>query len=249
MEKKLEAELMSIAHRILKLKGKEDVLKMHAEVGLLFEKLSVLKFAKENFEQGSPTIGSDSSFFSMLDEAFNNTISDNIEREDKIYINLDEIEDDGIMEPVIETIKDMVAQMPEESQEVDDFFEKPIPKAQSPRHDLEELTADFRDIPVFDPITTTQHTTRENTSKKSLNDKLKNKDFNIGLNDKIAFIKHLFDGHREDYERVLSQINTAESYTEASNLIQHIVKPDYNNWKGKEDLEVRFLEIVESKFG
>jgi len=45
MKKKLESELMSIADRILKLKGKEDVVKMHAEVSALFEKLSVLKFS------------------------------------------------------------------------------------------------------------------------------------------------------------------------------------------------------------
>ncbi|MEZ4793663.1 MAG: hypothetical protein R2783_09425 [Gelidibacter sp.] len=250
MKKKLESELMSIAHRILKLKGKEDVLKMHAEVGQLYEKLSVLKFAHENFENGTmPTIGSDSSFFGMLDEAFNNKISDNIEREDKIYINLDEIEDDGIMEPVMEKIKDMVAQMPQETQEVDSMFEQPVQKGQPSQHDFDELTADFKDIPVFDPISTTQHALREEVKKSvSLNDKLKTSGFNIGLNDKIAFIKHLFDGSREDYERVLSQINTSGSYKEAKNLIQNIVKPDYNNWKGKEEFEERFMEIVESKF-
>ncbi len=247
MEKKLEAELMSIAHRILKLKGKEDILKMHAETAQLLEKLSVLKFAKEHLEQGIPTIGNDTSFFSMLDEAFNNTVSDNIEREDKIYINLDEVEDDGIMEPVIETIKDMVAQMPQESQVVDRFFDKPYDGQQAQTHDFDVLTADFKDLPVFDPVS--EHPKGESTKTAvSLNDKLKHKGFNIGLNDKIAFIKHLFDGRREDYERVLSQINTAESYKEAANLVQNIVKPDYNNWKGKEDLETRFMEIVESKF-
>ena len=94
MKKKLESDLISIAHRILKLKGKEDVLKMHAEVSALYEKLTVLKFAHENFEDDMPTIGSDSSFFGMLDKAFNNTVSDNIEVEDRIYVNLDEVEDD-----------------------------------------------------------------------------------------------------------------------------------------------------------
>ena len=58
----------------------------------------------------------------------------------------------------------------------------------------------------------------------------------------------MFDGSREDYDRVLSQINTADSYKEAKNLIQNIVKPDYNNWKGKEEFEERFMSIVESKF-
>ena len=44
MKKKLESELISIAHRILKLKGKEDVNRLHEEVSLLYEKLTVLKF-------------------------------------------------------------------------------------------------------------------------------------------------------------------------------------------------------------
>ena len=245
MKKKLESELVSIAHRILKLKGKEDVNKMHAEVSALYEKLSVLKFAHENFEQGMPTIGSDSSFFEMLDTAFNNKISDNIEREDKIYINLDEVEDDGIMEPVMEKIKDIVAQMPQETQEVDAIFEEAIPKAKHQHHDLDVLTADFKDMPVFDPVPTKQSTENH---KKSLNDKLKNGGLSIGLNDKIAFIKHLFDGSREDYERVISQISTLDSYSEANNFVQNIIKPDYNNWKGKEEFEDRFMEIIEGKF-
>ena len=50
MKKKLESDLISIAHRILKLKGKEDVNKLHTEVSALYEKLTVLKFAQENFE-------------------------------------------------------------------------------------------------------------------------------------------------------------------------------------------------------
>lgn len=243
MKKKLESELVSIAHRILKLKGKEDVVKMHTEVAALYEKLSVLKFAHENFEGDIPTIGNDSSFFGMLDVAFNNKVSDNIEVEDKIYINLDDVEDDGIMEPVMEKIKDMVAQMPGETLEVDAVFEDAIPKNQTKKEHLEDITAGFAEIPVFEPVSNAN----ENI-KKSLNDKLKNGGLNIGLNDKLAFIKHLFDGKVEDYERVLSQLNTASSYQEASQLIQNIVKPDYNNWKNKEDFEERFMEIVEGKF-
>ena len=46
MKKKLEADLISIAHRILKLKGQEDVNKLYAEVSELYEKLTVLKFAQ-----------------------------------------------------------------------------------------------------------------------------------------------------------------------------------------------------------
>jgi hypothetical protein len=244
MKKKLESELMSIAHRILKLKGKENVAELHRETGLLYEKLSVLKFANENLEQGLPTIGVDSSFFDMLDVAFNNKISDNIERGDKIYVNLDEIEDDGIMEPIMEKIKDMVAQMPHETSEVDAFFEQSLPRIDESSDDFDALTSGFKNMPIFDPVSASKS---KEHFKRSLNDKLKH-GLNIGLNDKIAFIKHLFDGEREDYERVLSQINTASSFEEASNLIQNIVKPDYNNWQGKEDFELRFMGIIEGKF-
>ncbi|MGG5485854.1 hypothetical protein [Gaetbulibacter sp. PBL-D1] len=243
MKKKLESELISIAHRILKLKGREDVDKMHSEVSALYEKLTVLKFAQENFEDDMPTIGGDSSFFGMLDVAFNNKVSDNIEVEDKIYINLDDVEDDGIMEPVMEKIKDIVAQMPEETQQIDEVFEKAIPKTNYHKNDLEELTADFKEMPIFEPVAEAKQ-----DIKKSLNDKLKRGGITIGLNDKIAFIKHLFDGKNEDYDRVLSQINTSSSFQEASHLIQNIVKPDYNQWEGKEDYEERFMEIIESKF-
>ena len=245
MKKKLESELISIAHRILKLKGKEDVIKMHAEVSALYENLSVLKFANENFEDDIPTIGSDSSFFNMLDKAFNNTVSDNIEIEDKIYINLDAIEDDDIMEPVIEKIKDMVAQMPHEAQEIDTIFEEAITK-QYQKADLEDITAGFKDTPVFEPVSKGQNGKVD--EKKSLNDKLKIGGLNIGLNDKIAFIKHLFDGKSEDYDRVVSQLNTSVTFSDAKRLVEDIIKPDYNNWVDKEEFEARFMQIIESKF-
>ena len=242
MKKKLESELMSIAHRILQLKGKEDVLKMHAEVSILFEKLSVLKFAHEHFEEDMPTIGNDSSFFGMLDNAFNNKLSDTIEIEDKIYINLDEVDDDTIMEPGMKTIRDMVEHMPGE----EDFSNPKHGKKKKYNENLEDLTAGFENLPEFEPVTNANII--EAKKQKSLNDRLKANTLNIGLNDKLAFINQLFDGKSEDYERVISQINTSTSFMEASKLIQNIVKPDYSNWTGKEEVEARFMEIIESKF-
>ena len=243
MKKKLESDLISIAHEILKLKGKEDVLRMHAMVGELYEKLGVLKFAYENFEDDIPTIGNDSSFFDMLDTAFNNKVSDNIEVEDRIYINMDEKEDDGIMEPVMEKIKDIVAQMPPESQKVDRIFEEAIPEKQK-RIDLEEITADFQEMPEFEPK---EEAEAREQQKKSLNEKLRSR-LNIGLNDKLAFVKHLFNGSNEDYDRVLSQLNTTSSLNEAQDFINNMVKPDYNYWDNKEEYENRFMEIIEAKF-
>ena len=244
MKKKLESELMSIAHRILKLKGKEDVAKMHAEVSALYEKLTVLKFANENFEEKLPTIGNDSSFFGMLDTAFNNKISDNIEVENKTYINVDENENEAITEPLMETIKDMVAQMPMEADKMDEIFEE-IKEAKTysqKKNDFEDITSAYKETPVFDPVD------RVTSEKKSLNDMFNKGEFKIGLNDKIAFIKHLFDGNTDDYNRVLSQLNTSGSFMEASALVQNLIKPDYSNWEGKEDYENRFMELLEARF-
>ena len=57
MKKKLEAELISIAHRILQLKNKSDLMQLHKEAQHLYEKLSLLKFVEENFADAKPTIG------------------------------------------------------------------------------------------------------------------------------------------------------------------------------------------------
>jgi hypothetical protein len=70
----------------------------------------------------------------------------------------------------------------------------------------------------------------------------------LGLNDKIAFEKNLFAGNGDDLQRVLSQLNTFTNWDEAKSFVLDFVKPDYNNWEGKEEFEVRFLEIVENKF-
>jgi len=74
------------------------------------------------------------------------------------------------------------------------------------------------------------------------------KTINIGLNDKMAFVKNLFGDSNEDYNRVLSQLNTFSTFEEAKDFIDEIIKPDYNNWDGVDDYSERFIEIVAKKF-
>jgi len=81
----------------------------------------------------------------------------------------------------------------------------------------------------------------------SLNDKF-SKGITIGLNDRIAFVKHLFGNSDEDYNRVMNQLITYDNFEEAQNFIDDMVRPDYNSWAGKEDYSQRFLEIIEKKF-
>ena len=49
MKKRLEAELISIAHRILKLKNKSEIDQLYKETQKLHEALSILKFYEENY--------------------------------------------------------------------------------------------------------------------------------------------------------------------------------------------------------
>jgi hypothetical protein len=86
----------------------------------------------------------------------------------------------------------------------------------------------------------------ENAQKKSLNDKLQG-DIQIGLNDRIAFVKNLFGGSQEDFNRVVSQLNSFKTQKEAKKFINKMVKPDYD-WTDKEEVEERFMSIVERKF-
>ena len=86
----------------------------------------------------------------------------------------------------------------------------------------------------------------ENAPKKSLNDKIRD-DIQIGLNDRIAFVKNLFGGSQEDFNRVVSQLNSFKTEKEAKKFINKMVKPDYN-WADNEEIEERFMTIVERKF-
>ncbi len=86
----------------------------------------------------------------------------------------------------------------------------------------------------------------EPVQPKSLNDKLQT-NIQIDLNDRIVFVKNLFEGSQEDFNRVVSQLNTFKTEKEAKKFIIKMVKPDYD-WSKQEELENRLLEIIERRF-
>lgn len=83
--------------------------------------------------------------------------------------------------------------------------------------------------------------------KKSINDIYRGS-IMVGLNDRIAFEKHLFANSSEDFNRVLSQLNTVGTFDEARSFVEHLVKPEYNNWDGKEEYAERFMALIEKRF-
>ena len=184
---------------------------------------------------------------------------------------------DALMEPVMEKIKDLVAQMPQQSQEVDDLLEEILPEKKYIKNDLEEFAARYQETPTFErkveevkskvnpiePILEKKEPAKGVKAPSSEQDLVKDKGISdkpkslndaisgslkLGLNDRIAFTKHLFADSADDLQRVLSQINTFTSYNEASSFIQNQVKPDYNNWVDKVEFEERFMMLLEKRF-
>ena len=251
MKKKLESELISIAHRILKLTGKEDLPKMQKEIALLYQKIVVLNFLESQFNGEIPdNVGTSASFFDALDDAFNNQVTDSVEVDEQVYVNIDHEQDEALMEPAIEKIKDIVAQMPQETAAVDDLVDEinEQPTSTPVEQDLSALSPSYNQLPIFAAVDEQEEPQKQNESPTSLNEKLKPTGFQIGLNDRLAFVNHLFENNNEDYDRVMSQLSTMDSFEEISDFIENIIKPDYNNWTGKEEYETRFLDTIENRF-
>lgn len=336
MKKKLEADLISIAHRILQLKDKSDVNQLYLETQKLYEKLSVLKFIEENYGDVKPTIGNYSEIEKEIEDFYDKEASlpvetviemteSNIFPETKIEEPVSETEKQAEVvaapevieeENVVEEEEDLISdeeetleenevefheqeptieeetevEIAEEVKEEETITEKPEipafkaafelnaePEIEEPKK-TEPLQISFEDLLGLDysepefvkvdeiPAVSTKEIVFEapevvetpiekavETSEKevpkpiSLNDKF-SKGIEIDLNDRIAFVKHLFGNSNEDYNRVMNQLITFDNFYETKSFIDDMVKPDYNNWEGKEEYEERFMEIIEKKF-
>lgn len=317
MKKRISAELISIAHRILKLKNHSETVQLQQEAKNLYDQLTILRFYEENFEMVKNEI-SEEVLAEKLEgkptEVFNAPIQDKVvETVAEVPVEVAPEAEETIAEPITEekvVIAELIVEDDEEEEEVlmTPMDEEPIeeeiieeeqvaetPKAEESAkqisfedllvHDYKEL--DFvkvEDIPaevanvveaVFEAPTPVVEevaveiqpepvvaetpkvleeevkATFEKVSQEpkisSLNDRL-NKTISFGLNDRIGFEKKLFGGSSDDFNRVVSQLNTFDSFEEAKSFVLDFVKPDYNNWEGNEEFEARFMEIIEKKF-
>lgn len=315
MKKKLESDLISIAHRILKLKNKSELVQLHQETQKLYEKLSVLKFVEDNFSDVKPTIGL-SKIEELVASAFEN---EEIIAEDEVLLATAETENEIASEEIKEEPNIILEEeISEEEEIIAEEAEAPITslddkpdfephfelfkeeKVSSKKSKSEAKQISFEDMlgsnsePIFERVQTIivseeievepiavleveeeeipemeeevvfspafemsapeeieeiEVTEVVSEVKKSnpISDSF-SKTISFGLNDKIAFEKQLFGGSSEDLNRVISQLSTFDTFDEAENFIEDMVKPDYNNWEGKDDYVARFMEIVEKKF-
>jgi len=239
MKKEIHSKLKTIAIQILSFEDEIDVEKLKKQTIEIYDSLCVLAHS----ENSSPQI-------------------EQKQEIPKPIITLEEpvVEATETHETLIETTT-----VTEESllEQVEKLQEKPKEESPNLLYELDELTAGFENLPEFEPANKQSNSSfqlnveEDKTPQKinemvaptktSVNESLK-KTIQIGLNDRIAFVSHLFGGNQEDYTRVISQLNTLNSTQEATNFINQIVKPEYNNWEGKETIEERFINAVFCKF-
>lgn len=252
MHKKLEADLTSLAHSILQMKSKDNVFLLKEKSKEIYEKLSVLAFVEEYVNSGPNLNHTKEEVFSQVENAFqleaskeqnleNLDTSESVtheEEESKESIEkiIEEVKAEEIKEEIIEQPFDELEElMLSEEKPVNDFVKVEENKTSSLEEELQDTISVDQLATLFDTPAT-----------KSLNDRLA-VNIQIGLNDRIAFVKSLFDGSQEDFNRVVSQLNTYATEKEAKKFIHKMVKPDYD-WSQQEELEARFIEIVERKF-
>jgi len=121
-----------------------------------------------------------------------------------------------------------------------------VPTFDDIREDMSQK-AEFKDTISLDDTENLFVTKRKENKQLSLNDKLVGSSLQIGLNDRIAFVNKLFNFSQSDFNKALTKLNAFTSKDEALKYFQYQVKPNYN-WKGKEDLEERFITLIERKF-
>jgi len=138
------------------------------------------------------------------------------------------------------------SKMREEEEVIPSLNDLFVPTFDDIREDMSQK-AEFKDTISLDDTEKLFVTKKKEDRQLSLNDKLVGSSLQIGLNDRIAFVNKLFNFSQSDFNKALTKLNAFTSKDEALKYFQYQVKPNYN-WKGKEDLEERFIGLIERKF-
>ncbi len=294
MHKKLEAELISIAHQILQMKDKDDVIKLKNKAKDVYEKLSVLDFVNNYFLTTPNAIGNKKEIISKM-EAVSNQITEKkvpstetptikkeettiskeqIQQEnDKIAAEINKQTEEILKKEAKEIVAKLVekevlkkqkaAKKTENSLAQNEEFKDSIPadvaanlfekanKITKPaaqetsyieqQKEVEKEVAHPKPKPAVKPKPVQEKT------RSSVNDRIFSNKIQVGLNDRIAFVKHLFNFSQEDFNSVLSQLNTFTTEKDAKDFVTNVVQSDYD-WTGKEEYVERLLMLIERRF-
>nr|WP_299342788.1 hypothetical protein [Allomuricauda sp.] len=224
MVRKLREELIKLSTDIITARDDQELTVLYERARSIYEKLAVLKFIDEKLSDVEVDV-SKNVIATRFEKMANAVLSGNIS------VPETNPHDEDIITPGMDTIKDMVSEMPSETA-VEHFFTEFVVKPETVKSDKELVTPDVE---------------KTTEGKKSLNDTLV-KQYQIGLNDKLAFIKFLFNDNANEYEKVITQLNSIETEERSKAFIINMVKPEYNNWEGKEAYEERLMGLIERRF-
>tara|TARA_R110002049_G_scaffold19876_8_gene73972 strand:- start:1573 stop:2412 length:840 start_codon:yes stop_codon:yes gene_type:complete len=278
MHKKLEADLISLAHSILQMKNKENVFLLKQKSKEIYEKLSVLAFVEEYVNSTPNLKETKEELTSIVEKAFDKKEQiveepEEVLETETVVNNLEdeflEVENEKLAAEIGDGFSEEEIIIEDKVEEVNEYLEvdKEEEIVEQPFDDLEGLIFgetkptsfkdDAKDVGERNVLTLEEELEDtipvdvianlfEPVPAKSLNDRFQT-NIQIGLNDRIAFVKNLFEGSQEDFNRVISQLNTFKTEKEAKKFINKMVKPDYD-WSKQEELENRLLDIVERRF-
>ena len=220
MTEKIKIALLEWAKKVLNQEAQWDEEKTHEAIQKLYELSIVQKMLLEE-----ETVNNDQ--WKRQQAQLNEVIESLTGESKKERIKEENME----VAPMMETIKNMVTEMPE-------------PET------YEKLFETIEDMPTFVPkdnevsTETKESQFQKAEERKNINDHFA-KTLSIDLNDRLAFIKHLFEGDTKTYERVLAQVITYETWEEVFLFIEAHVKTEYDNWTGKEEVVERFLNTLQ----
>ena len=191
MKRKLKEELNKLCQKIINSNEEVEIPKLYASARELYEKLAVLNYIEEKLSDIEIDDSKNvvAAKFEMMANAFIN--------ENKLVPESNPHEED-IITPGIDTIKDMVSEMLT-AEEMEKVFTEFVAKSEVEKNDKEWVTKDA----------TPKNGT--SSSKKSLNETLSTRELSFGLNDRLAFVKHLFGGDKIQFEKAVTELNNIES--------------------------------------
>ncbi len=293
MHKKLEAELISIAHQILQMKDKDDVVKLKNKAKDVYEKLSVLDFVnnyflttpnaiddkkeilakiegvssqikkKEIATVETPVVKEETTISKEQIQQENDAIAAEINKQTEEILKKEAKEIAAKLvkkellkqqENAAKTIENSLAQNEEFKDSIPadvaaNLFEKAskITKPAAQETSYLEQKEIVKEVVPPKPKPVIKSKPIQEKTRSSVNDRVFSNKIQIGLNDRIAFVKHLFNFSQEDFNRVLSQLNTFTTEQDAKDFVSKVVQPDYN-WTGKEEYVERLLMLIERRF-
>ena len=274
--KNIQEEIIRLSEAIARLaQGDTQNSELQNELKLLsqdlLERVHLLKFAHQVFDEVEPKFEEQEEYISEPTENIEQQILDEDQQEDEIE-RFENEEENLEEEPVeVEAATQTEEQEKQEEQEHQESQEErenqkereneveevdEVESLEEPNEEIEE------EVQAVDKPETTQNTSDD---KESLNDKIsklsksdslasklqnqpiQNLKTAIGLNERFLFANELFQGDCAEYQRAIEEFNHLASMDDAVRLIEHKYQPNYK-WDFDNHTVQNFIHYLQRRY-